>query len=122
MSVQQHSCWVVGDGFPEDFGERLEAFMQASGLGPRPLGRLLGVSPYRVREWRRGAVPSSHYLSRLLTVAEDMGLSAVLMRPEGDVFGRDPERGDGAPSDKRSDSPGGGADTRLLDPDLPRPE
>ena len=58
MSVQQHSCWLVGDGFPEDFGERLDQFMQVSGLGPRPLGRLLGVSPHRVREWRRGVVPS----------------------------------------------------------------
>lgn len=57
--------------------------MQASGLGPRPLGRLLGVSPYRVREWRRGVVPSSHYLYRLLTTAEGLGLGHIL--PAQDV-------------------------------------
>ena len=53
--------------------------MQASGLGPRPLARLLGVSPYRVREWRRGVVPSGHYFFRLLTIAEGMGLADTLM-------------------------------------------
>ena len=88
MSVQQHSCWLVGDGFPEDFGERLEQFMQVSGLGPRPLGRLLGVSSYRIREWRRGVVPSWGHLSRLLALAEDMGLLEVLMHPEGDLQAR----------------------------------
>lgn len=81
MSVQQHSCWLVGDGFPEDFGERLEQFMRVSGLGPRPLGRLLGVSSYRIREWRRGVVPSWGHLSRLLALAEDMGLREVLLCP-----------------------------------------
>ncbi len=80
VSVQEHSCRPVGDGLPEDFGERLEQFMQASGLGPRPLGRLLGVSPYRVREWRRGVVPSGRYLFRLLTLAEDTDLQGILMR------------------------------------------
>ncbi len=82
MSVQQHSCWLVGDGLPEDFGKRLEEFMRASGLGPRPLARLLGVSPYRVREWRRGVVPSWRYLSRLLTIADGMGLQEILMPPD----------------------------------------
>lgn len=67
--------------------------MQASGLGPRPLGRLLGVSPYRIREWRRGVVPSWHYLSRLLTVAESMGLRHLLMYPEGNVSAGPPRRG-----------------------------
>lgn len=84
MSVQRQTLRLVGDGFPEDFGERLEQFMQASGLGPRPLGRLVGVSPYRVREWRRGVVPSWHYLPRLLTVAESRGLRHLLVHPEGD--------------------------------------
>ncbi len=75
-------------GLPENFGERLERFMQASGLGPRPLGRLVGVSPHRVREWRRGVVPSWRYLSRLLTVAESMGLREILMCPDGDERSR----------------------------------
>ncbi|MDE2932737.1 MAG: hypothetical protein OXS47_02565 [Chloroflexota bacterium] len=88
MSVQRQTLRLVGDGFPEDFGERLERFMQASGLGPRPLGRLVGVSPYRVREWRRGVVPSWHYLARLLTVAESMGLREILMCPDRDERSR----------------------------------
>ena len=60
--------------------------MEASGLGPRPLGRLVGVSPYRVREWRRGVVPSWHYLSRLLTVAEGLGLREILMPAALETF------------------------------------
>ncbi len=85
MSIQKQPCRLVGDGSPEDFPTRLEQFMQASGLGPRPLGRLLGVSPYRVREWRRGVVPSGHYLFRLLTLAEDKGLRHLLMHRERDL-------------------------------------
>ena len=80
MSVERQTLRLVSDGLPEDFGERLERFMQASSLGPRALGRLLGVSPYRVREWRRGVVPSGHHLIRLLTLAESMGLRGTLDR------------------------------------------
>ena len=88
MSVQKQTYEPFGIGLPEDFGVRLEQFMQVSGLGPRPLGRLLRVSPYRVREWRRGVVPSWRHLSRLLALAEDMGLLEVLMHPEWDLQAR----------------------------------
>ena len=84
MSVEKQTLQLVGEGPPEDFGEWLERFMQVSGLGPRPLGRLVGVSPHRVREWRRGVVPSGHYLFRLLIVAESMGLGDMLMCPDRD--------------------------------------
>ena len=82
MSVERQTLRLVGEASPEDFGKRLERFMQASGLGPRPLGRLVGVSPYRVREWRRGVVPSGHYLLRLLTVAESLELRHMLIWPD----------------------------------------
>lgn len=82
VSVQKQPCRPAGDGLDEDFGQRLDEFMQLSGLGPRPLSRLLRVSPYRVREWRRGVVPSGHHLRRLLTLAEDIGLGEILMCPE----------------------------------------
>ena len=84
VSVQKQTYEPFGDGLLEDFPARFRLFMQVSGLGPRPLGRLLGVSPYRVREWRRGVVPSWHYLSRLLTVAESIGLGETLMCPGRD--------------------------------------
>lgn len=80
MSVQKKSHRRVSVSLSEDFGERLDQFMEASGLGPRPLGRLLGVSPYRVREWRRGVVPSGRYLFRLLALAESLGLRSTLDR------------------------------------------
>lgn len=81
MSIENQIYGPVGSGLQEDFGQRLGRFMQASGLGPRPLGRLLGVSSYRVREWRRGVAPSGRYLFRLLTLAEDMGLREILTCP-----------------------------------------
>lgn len=80
MSAPDQTYQPAGNGLPEDFGERLAQFMEVSGLGPRPLGRLLGVSPYRVREWRRGVAPSGHHLFRLLTIAETMGLRSTLDR------------------------------------------
>ena len=88
MLIQRQTLPLVGEAPPEDFGERLERFMQASGLGPRPLGRLVGVSPHRVREWRRGVVPSGRYLSRLLTVAERMGLQQMLAYSGEDLSAR----------------------------------
>ena len=45
---------------PADFSERLVRFREASGLTWRSLARILGVSPYRLRQWRkRGVAPSS---------------------------------------------------------------
>lgn len=81
MSVQKQTHGPVSDSLSEDFGERLDQFMQASGLGPRPLGRLLGVTPHRIREWRRGIAPSGRYLFRLLSLAEDMGMQEMLTPP-----------------------------------------
>jgi len=91
VSVQKQTYEPVGGGLPKDFLARLEQFIQVSGLGPRPLGQLLGVSPHRVREWRRGVAPSGHHLFRLLTVAESMGLREILMCPERDARSRPEE-------------------------------
>ena len=93
MPAQNQSYRSVG----EDFGQRLEQFMQTSGLGPRPLGRLLGVSPYRVREWRRGVAPSGQHLFLLLTLAEDLGFGWILRGCEGHRLGspgREPAYGE----------------------------
>ena len=75
---------VVSD-LPDDFGERIEEFRVAGGLTVRALARLLGVSPYRLREWRRGVAPSSGHLHTLVTIAEAMGLKGILVRPDRDL-------------------------------------
>ena len=53
----------------------------------RSIARLLGVSPYRLREWRfKGVIPGSAHLFCLLTLAESMGLrDRVLMCPDRDL-------------------------------------
>lgn len=64
--------------FPDDFPQRLERFREATGLSWRSLARKIGVSPYRMREWRRGVVPGSTHLFALICLAEEMGLHAIL--------------------------------------------
>ena len=72
---------------PADFPERLVRFKDASGLTWRSFARILGISPYRLRQWRkRGVAPSSAHLFLLLTLAESMGLrDGILMCPDRDV-------------------------------------
>jgi len=73
--------------FPPDFPERLLRFKEASQLSWRTIARLLGVSPYRLRQWRnRAVVPSPAHLFMLLTIAECMGLrDGILMCPDRDL-------------------------------------
>ena len=71
--------------FPEDFPQRLERFKAAGGMTWRSLARRLGVSPYRLREWRRGTVPGSTHLFFLLVLADQMGLREILMCPDRDM-------------------------------------
>ena len=53
----------------------------------RSIAQHLGVSPYRLREWRlKGVVPGSANLFCLLTLAESIGLrDRVLMCPDRDL-------------------------------------
>ena len=86
MGVQQRVHRPFEYVFPADFPERLARFKEASGLSWRSLARLLGVSPYRLREWRYSTLPSPTHLFLLLTIAEGMGLrDGVLMCPDRDV-------------------------------------
>ena len=93
MGAQRRIIRPVEFDFPRDFSHRLARFKDVSGLTWRSLARLLGVSPYRLREWRRGAVPNSTHLFLLLTLAEGMGLrDGILMCPDRDLpEGVDPE-------------------------------
>ncbi|MDE2867186.1 MAG: hypothetical protein OXN91_00940 [Chloroflexota bacterium] len=71
--------------FPPDFPARLERFKTAGGFTWRSLARRLGVSPYRLREWRRGTVPSSTHLFGLLVLAGELGLMEILLYPDRDL-------------------------------------
>lgn len=81
--VHRHAKFV----FPGDFPERLVRFKEASGMSWRSMAQLLGVSPYRLREWRfKGVVPGSAHLFNLLTLADRIGLrDGVLMCPDRDI-------------------------------------
>ncbi|MCY3783652.1 MAG: helix-turn-helix transcriptional regulator [Chloroflexi bacterium] len=85
MGRQRRIHRPVTPVFPPDFPARLERFKAAGGVSWRALARRLGVSPYRLREWRRGTVPSAPHLFVLLTLADQLGLIEVLMCPERDL-------------------------------------
>ena len=85
MGRQRRVHRPVRFDFPEDFPQRLERFRAAGGMTWRSLARCLGVSPHRLREWRKGAAPGSTHLFLLLTLADRMGLRGTLMRPETDA-------------------------------------
>ena len=85
MSTRMRVYRPVVSDLPDDFGERIEEFRVAGGLTVRSLARMLGVRPYRLREWRRGVAPSSGHLHALLTIAEVMGLKGILVRPDQDL-------------------------------------
>ena len=88
MGVQRrvHGLPVVWV-FPPDFPERLKRFQKESGQSTRGLARLLGVSPDRIRKWKKGAAAPDHtHLFALITIAGAIGLRDVLlMQPERDV-------------------------------------
>ena len=85
MGRQRRVHRPVEYDFPEDFPRRLERFRAEAGLTWRSLARCLGVSPYRIREWRRGTVPGSTHLFFLLTLADKLGLRGILMCPDMDM-------------------------------------
>lgn len=85
MGRQRRVHRAVTPAFPQDFPARLEQFKAAGGFSWRALARRLGVSPYRLREWRRGTVPSSTHLFVLLVLADQLGLQELLMCPDRDL-------------------------------------
>ena len=91
---QERSTWLAAMGIEDGIMRRgnkhhpelPEAERRRNArLSWRSLARLLGVSPYRIREWRRGAVPASVHLFLLLTLAERLGSSRTLMCGERDA-------------------------------------
>ena len=85
MGRQQELVYnVEREEFPEDFPERLEAFVEAAGLSWRGLARLLKVNARLVRRWRAGAKPGSGHLVNLFDLAAGMGLLHILLPSVGE--------------------------------------
>ena len=51
---EEHGCSL----WPEDFGERLERFMEMAGLSRRDLAEHLGVTADTVGKWLKGVEPT----------------------------------------------------------------
>ena len=68
--------------FPEDFPRRLEQFKEVSKLSWGELAELLGTTPLRLRRWRRGVRPSREYIIALLELADDLGLTRLLINTD----------------------------------------
>ena len=64
--------------FPEEFGESLVRFKEASGLPWGEIARLIGTTELALWRWRKGAHPNWQHLLALLDLAEWMGLAHTL--------------------------------------------
>ena len=65
--------------FPDDFGEALVRFKEASGLSWAEIARRLGADPRTVRRWYKNeGRPNAHYLVALQDLAESLGLGHML--------------------------------------------
>ena len=85
MGRQQELVYhVQREEFPQDFPERLEAFVEAAGLSWRELARRLKVNARIVRRWKAGAKPGSGHLVNLFDLAAGMELLHILLPSAGE--------------------------------------
>ena len=80
---QQCVYHVEPSRFPQDFPERLEAFVEAAGLSWRGLARRLRVSARCVWRWKSGTRPETGHFYSLLDLAAGMGLLHILLPSAG---------------------------------------
>ena len=81
-----------GPPWPEDFGERLESFMEMAGLSRRDLAQRLGVTEEIVGEWLKGAEPTAGYVHAMFLLSGSVpgGFELLLhghARDEGEAKG-----------------------------------
>ena len=61
---------IIEDGLiPADFGTRIEAFKEATGLSWEVLAGCLGVDPRQLQRWRSGTRPSGDGICALVKLA-----------------------------------------------------
>ena len=86
MGRQQELVYhIEREEFPQDFPQRLEAFVEAAGLSWRELARRLKVNARMVRRWKAGAKPGSGHLVNLFDLAAEMGLLHILLPSAGEL-------------------------------------
>ena len=56
-------------GFPEDFGQKLERFIEFAGLSWEEFAECLGVELDRVMEWREGASTTGGEVRHIMCLA-----------------------------------------------------
>ena len=85
MGRQQRWVYhVEPEDFPQDFPERLEAFVEVAGLTWRGLARLLKVNARSVRRWKAGTRPGPGHLVSMFNLAADRGLLHILLPSAGE--------------------------------------
>ena len=68
--------------FPEDFGQRLERFIELAGLSWEEFAQLLGFELDRVMEWRNGAIPTGGEVWNIMRLAWSVPSGIEIMLPE----------------------------------------
>ena len=78
MPRQRRTYRKVTLVLPEEFGESLVRFKEASGLPWGEIARLIGATELALWRWRNGVHPNWTHLLALLDLTEDLGLAHTL--------------------------------------------
>ena len=68
--------------FPEDFGHRLEQFVELAGLSWEDFAERLGAEYDRVMEWRNGTIPTGGEVWHIMRLAWSVPGGIEIMLPE----------------------------------------
>ena len=72
----------VPELFSEDFGQRLERFIEFAGLSWEEFAQRLGVELDRVMEWRNGTIPTGGEVWHIMRLAWSVPSGIEIMLPE----------------------------------------
>lgn len=82
MDARKRQEDYYAESFPEDFGERLERFIELAGLSCEEFAERLGIDVERVMEWREGAVPTGGEVWHIMRLAWSVPGGIEVMLPE----------------------------------------
>ena len=75
------------DLFPEDYGQRLERFIEFAGLSWEEFAQRLGAELDRVMEWRNGNIPTGGEVWHIMRLAWSVPGGTEIMLPEAAAGG-----------------------------------
>ncbi len=82
MNARKRQEDLHPEPFPEDFGERLERFIELASLSWEEFAERLGIGVDRVMEWREGEVPTGGEVWHIMRLSWSVPGGIEVMLPE----------------------------------------